>query len=407
MLAWMDGSRMLGDMNTTPLRLLLIIVAATTTNGCSTSDVLRVAVSRDPSAALESMAKSRAESYKTNPVRLVNDIRQARANYNKLVALLNGEAGKEWGRDGVLTPSNKRYVKYTQNYKSRAVVQFDSGRITVETLDQKQPQTSLKNAIVTTLLTPDDPRAVDLYSDRTVKLSGSPYLYGLVEDHRGRSIDTPARAEAYADYLLKHRRKERTQKTEQGDKQVHYVRLQMVSDYQNRQAMRYRDSVNRYAERFGVSRSLIYAIIKTESAFNPFAVSSAPAYGLMQLVPSTGGRDAFKKAEGYDHTPSKQYLFIADNNIKLGTAYLNLLEGSYLRSIRDPLTREYCTIAAYNGGAGNVFYMFSKDKRRAAEIINGMKPSEVYQRLRDKHPRDETRRYLVKVLSARREFVSI
>jgi membrane-bound lytic murein transglycosylase C len=353
------------------------------------------------------MAQGRAASYKTNPVRLVNDIKRARTNYRKLVALLSGEAGKEWGQRGVLTPSNKRYVKYTQNYKSRAIVQFDRGQVTVETLDQEQPQKSLKNAIVTTLLTPNDPRAVDLYSDRTVKLSGSPYLYALVEDHRGRAIDTPQRAEAFADYLLKNKRQQRQLTTEHGSKQVHYVRLQMVSDYQNRQAIRYRDQVNKYAARYGVSRSLIYAIIKTESAFNPFAVSSAPAYGLMQLVPGTGGRDAFKKAEGYDHTPSREYLFNADNNINLGTAYLSLLEQNYLRSIDNPLSREYCTIAAYNGGAGNVFYMFSQDRQRAAAIINSLSPAEVYQRLRDKHPRDETRRYLVKVLNARREFVSI
>jgi membrane-bound lytic murein transglycosylase C len=369
--------------------------------------MLRVATSRSPSAALESMAHSRAESYKTNPLRLVNDIKQARANYNKLVALLTGKAGKEWGKRGVLTPSNKRYVKYTQNYKSRAIVQFDRGLVTIETLDQKQPQQSLKSAIVTTLLTPDDPRAVDLYSDKTIKLSGSPYLYGLIEDNHGRSIGTPQRAEAYADYLLKNSVTQRTQSTELGNKQVSYVKLKMVSDYENKQALRYRDQVNKYAARYGVSRSLVYAIIKTESAFNPFAVSSAPAYGLMQLVPSTAGRDAFKKVEGYDHTPSKEYLFIVDNNIKLGTAYLGILEQDYLGMIHDPLSREYCSIAAYNGGAGNVFNMFSKDRRKAADIINSLSPSEVYQRLRDKHPRDETRRYLVKVLSARREFVRI
>ncbi len=45
-------------------------------------------------------------------------------------------------------------VKYTQNYMSRTIVDFDSGSIMVETLDDKAPKESLKNAIVTTLLTP-------------------------------------------------------------------------------------------------------------------------------------------------------------------------------------------------------------------------------------------------------------
>jgi membrane-bound lytic murein transglycosylase C len=60
---------------------------------------------------------------------------------------------------------------------------------------------------------------------------------------------------------------------------------------------------------------LIYAIIKIESSFNPYAVSSAPAYGMMQLVPSSGGREAYRKAKGEDKMPDKEYLFNADNNI--------------------------------------------------------------------------------------------
>lgn len=67
------------------------------------------------------------------------------------------------GRE-VKVPEQKKYVKYTQNYMSRTVVDFDNGTIVVETLDDKILKESLTNAIVTTLLTPDDPRSVDLFS---------------------------------------------------------------------------------------------------------------------------------------------------------------------------------------------------------------------------------------------------
>ena len=94
-----------------------------------------------------------------------------------------------WGKKEVKEPKPKEYVKYTQNYLSRASVDFDKGLITVETLDQTEPLKSLKNAIITTLLTPNDPRAVDLYSAKTIKLGGLPFLYGEVKDHSGECHD--------------------------------------------------------------------------------------------------------------------------------------------------------------------------------------------------------------------------
>jgi membrane-bound lytic murein transglycosylase C len=382
----------------------VISSAALALQACSVQQAMTVATSTSPQQAARALAQNRVASYERNPALLVKDLESARRNFDKMVALLRGEVGKTWGKDEVVVPGNKRYVKYTQNYLSRAMVQFETGEITVETLDQRTPAQSLRNAIVTTLLTPDDPRAVDLYSASTVALSGKPYLYGLVEDHRQRPIGEARQAEEFAEHLLRTRSESRTIRTGQGMKKATLVHFRMVSDHSNRQALRYAAMVNRHARRFGVSQSLVYAVMKTESAFNPFAVSSAPAYGLMQLVPSTGGRDAYKFAKGNDRTPTKEYLFGADNNIELGTAYLNLLDTRYLGRIADPLAREYCTIAAYNGGAGNVMNLFSRDRARAVEVINGLPPSEVYRKLRDEHPRDETRRYLVKVLDARKQF---
>jgi membrane-bound lytic murein transglycosylase C len=387
--------------------LLASLLAPLFITSCSVTDVMQVAISRDPSAAVNAMTHNRVESYRSNPVRLVNDIKRVQNNYEKLLAMLRGEVRKSWGKGEVVIPDNKRYVKYTQNYKSRAIVHFDSGTVTVETLDIASPQQSLKNAIVTTLLTPDDPRAVDLYSDKGITLSGTPYLYGLLEDHDNKAIGTPWRAERYADYLLKMHTQQRTIKTDNGEQPVLFINLKMVNDFENRQALRYQKPVTQYATKYGVSRSLVYAIIKTESAFNPFAASTAPAYGLMQLVPSTGGRDAYNYVKGYDRTPSKEYLFNASNNIELGTAYLNILDRNYLIAIHDPLSREYCTIAAYNGGAGNVFKLFSANREDAARHINQLSPAEVYRKLHEQHPREETRRYLAKVLDARRHFATL
>ena len=385
-------------------RFLLLITSSVAFAGCSTQDVVNIALSKDPEHAIEHMARARAESYKRDPRRLVEDAKRARRQLNQLIAFLRGEVSETWGEDEVVVPSNKRYVKYTQAYKSRAIVNFDSGEIIVETVDQKKPLQNLEQAVITTLLTPEDPRAVDLYSDKQIKLAGRPYLQGLVRDHNGRQIDNPAAAEAYARYLVGGALKAR--KTGKNDT-VRYVRMMMVRDHTHRQASRYLPYVNKHTRRFGVSKSLVFAVIKTESAFNPFAVSTAPAYGLMQLVPTSGGRDAYAEVKGRDGIPSKEYLFDSNNNIELGTAYLYLIDTRYLKAIRNSVSREYCAIAAYNGGTGNVLRVFAKDRRQAVDLINRLSPGAVYDRLRAQHSRAETRRYLGKVVNARKEFVNL
>lgn len=375
--------------------LLLIPLCAPYLVACSTGEIVNAALSKNP----ESILRNRANSYKTNPLRLVNDIK-------RLNSLLSGEAGKEWGNKNVVLPGKHTYVKYTQNYQSRAIINFDTGLITVETVDQKTPLPSLRSAIVTTLLTPGDPRAVDLYSASTIKLTGTPYLYGLVRDHKAQFVDSPAQAERFAEHLLT-TDKVRSLVTEKGSRTAYSVHIQMVNDHVDQRARRYATLVEHFSSRFNVSRSLVYAVIKTESNFNPFAVSSAPAYGLMQLVPESGGREALRHIKGQDNAPSRDYLFDATNNIELGTGYLDVINRKYLGAVQNPVSREYCTIAAYNTGAGNVLSVFSTDREQAVNIINRMSAADVYQRLRKGLRYAEARRYLGKVVDARKHFATL
>ena len=377
-------------------------------NSGTARNISALASSKDPGEALKYSLKQRSEYYKRNPRAITEDIRAVKRDFDKLMSLLRGKAGEKWGKQEAKVPTKKQYVKYTQNYQSRAVVDFDHGVVMVETLDERDAIGSLRNAIVTTLLTPDDPRSVDLFSDKAITLSGDkePYLKGLVVNQKGKIIADPHDAEAYAQYLIQEKRQQRKVDVDGTKKKSTYVKIAMVSNFSNKQAQKYSKMVKRYAVHYSISPSLVYAVIRTESNFNPYAVSPVPAFGMMQLVPSSGGRDGYRRATGNDGIPSKEYLFDANNNIELGTAYLNVLAFDYLKMIQNDVSREYAVISAYNTGTGNVLRTFSKDRTEAVNAINRKSPPEVYAKLRANLPYEETRHYLERVVDYRKHFIA-
>jgi len=399
----------------------VILTFALLTTGCETTDraltaagrvargqsgraIIDLASGKDPAK----IAKKRLDQYARDPDALFRDMREAKKDFEAILAALGVNVGKTWGTKEVQLPERKKYVKYTQNYKSRAIVNFDSGEILVETLDDQDPQRSLKNAVTTTILTPEDPRAVDLFSDKEIVLTDNkpPYLYGLVLDQQNKPMRTPEEAEPFAAHLLEKKSGTRMIDHDGTKKTAHYVTMAMVSNLAVKQADKYRPLVHQFAQQYDISPSLVFAIIRTESNFNPYAVSSAPAYGLMQLVPTSGGREAYRKAKGQDVAPSRDYLFDPANNVELGTAYLNVLMFNQLEAVDHNVSREYCVIAAYNTGPSNVFRTFSRDRVAAVNQINGLQPAGVYDQLRQHLPYEETRHYLEKVTGYRKAFVS-
>jgi len=396
------------DMNR---RMLLGTAGALTLSACSTQQVVNLATARSPEAALRNMAQSRVNAYTYNPQLALADLRRIKNEYDKLMGNLQQESGEKWGkRESGTLPSRTRYVKYTENYKNRVVVDYDAGTILIEHLDEEGVKDKLRRATVVALLTPGDPGAVDLFSDKEITLSGQPYLQDLVVDQNNTVIKTREDVERYASYLVENRLQQRSIDVNGAPKTVFYVQMAMVNAAIDKRALRYASLVRQNSDKTRVSRSLIYAIIRIESAFNPYAVSSAPAYGLMQLVPTSGGREAYRKSRGEDVIPSKEFLFTPENNIEFGTAYLGvLLFDSPLREIRDPVSREYCAIAAYNTGPSNVYRAFSSKNGRARQdealdAVNAMRPDEVYNALRSKLPYDETRGYIANAVQAKKRY---
>lgn len=125
------------------------------------------------------------------------------------------------------------------------------------------------------------------------------------------------------------------------------------------------------AERYYSDWRLILAMIKAESGFDPNAVSSVGACGLMQLMPETATFIAAK--EGIEHFD----LFSATDNLRLGCKYLLYLETRF--SDRDAV------LAAYNAGEGNVREWLRQEKySKDGKTLNDL-------------PFSETKNYLKKV----------
>ena len=88
------------------------------------------------------------------------------------------------------------------------------------------------------------------------------------------------------------------------------------------------------------SKSLYLAVMRQESSFDPKAVSSAGAFGLMQLMPDTAKRMAKKIGE-----QENSYRTSPKANIAKGICYIDWLSEQFPSLV--------LVIAAYNAGEGN------------------------------------------------------
>ncbi len=107
---------------------------------------------------------------------------------------------------------------------------------------------------------------------------------------------------------------------------------------------KYSAYVERYSEKYDIDENFIYAVIKTESGFDPDAVSDVGAVGLMQLMEIAFNEvsNNIEDNKGLDYSD----MYNPEYNIMYGSWYLSYLYkqfGSY-----------ELTIAAYHAGMTEV-----------------------------------------------------
>ncbi|MBQ4312881.1 MAG: lytic transglycosylase domain-containing protein [Clostridia bacterium] len=114
----------------------------------------------------------------------------------------------------------------------------------------------------------------------------------------------------------------------------------------------YRQYIEQSCTEFGVDESLVYAVIHTESGFDPMARSEVGAMGLMQIMPETFSWLQSKLPPESELSPDA--LYDPQTNIRYGVYFLSLLEQQFGADV--------LTVAAYHAGQGKVASWLSSEQ---------------------------------------------
>lgn len=312
---------------------------------------------------------------------------------------------KMWGTRKVDTSTTKRYVGYDKDFAGRRTIDFEKGQARVEMLidpkdaaDPSKLKKAVENEIVKMIKDQgtDDP----LSAQQQTPLLAAPILANQVQTPDGKAV-TPENARKFAAGVALGSTIKREEVTgKDGKKRISVsAAFPLVPDHVKRRAEEFKALIQRESKRFNLDPRLVFATVHTESYFNPQARSGAPAYGLMQLVPTSGARSAYLFVYNEDKLLTPEYLYQPKNNVELGAGLLNLMMTKDFKDIQNEKSRVYCAIAGYNTGPGNVARSFigKRDIPKAIQRINQMTPEEVFNNLRTKLPFEETRTYVVTV----------
>ena len=262
---------------------------------------------------------------------------------------------KSWS--DVALSSQKIYVDYFDDFKSRVKIDFDEGVVKVEVLDAlKRSKSSIEALFIKGLERNRELLDGQLSTDSAILKQ----IKSSIQDINGKTLT----------------------KYELG--------LKMVPEHVKIRAKKYLPSVIHWSSKNSIPPQLVLAVMWQESAFNPKARSHIPAFGLMQIVPKYAGNEV-KEYLGESDIVDGDFLYKADNNIRYGTSYLKLLSQKYFSHILPFEKRAPFIIAGYNWGPSRLL------KHLERGSIKVLSSSEIKQQIIAVAPA-ETKGYLVKVL---------
>ncbi|MCW8838207.1 MAG: transglycosylase SLT domain-containing protein [Thiovulaceae bacterium] len=317
------------------------------------------------------------------------------------------ELGVFWDEPKLSTKDS--WLSYSDDKKTRSDVNFEKNTITLETIATSEDEANINLQVALAKAVTVDTKTlqeIDPLEKRLSKIKKpfdvedsdvdkKPILSTVIFDKE----PTKESLKTYVKNKVSIPKMVAIESNKIEESKVYSIAIKLPDDTMIKRSKIYLDDVKKYAKKEGLPKALVFAIMHSESSFNPRARSHIPAYGLMQIVPQTAGRDTYKYLYKKDKLVSSKYLYNSKNNIQMGSAYLHILYYRYLRKIKHPTSRLYCAIAAYNTGSSNVAYAFIKrnNMQMAAPIINKLTPKQVYGKLIRDLKYDEPKNYLKKV----------
>lgn len=327
------------------------------------------------------------------------------------IELFKKEMIKKWGI--YFQSTNTEWVEYNNKRNAVSLVNFKNGRISFWVLVNKNEskqiiarkvEREIKRKL-TNDCAKDCAKDTIFYQNKIIhKKKETIFLDGQIIDNRGQiiTIDKVSKFAKNISYNYKIFKSSKHKNKQAGDNKTSaFVMFKLAPNHLKQRIKKYLPIVEKYCNKYGLNKSRVLATIHIESNFNPMALSSAHAVGLMQLVPKYGGQEAYGFVHKSNSIPKDSYLYNPENNIELGCAYIYLLNNKYFQKINIEKKKSYCTISAYNTGPFNVAYAFigKRSLGNAISVINSMKSATVYSHLISKLPYKETRRYLQNVTS--------
>jgi membrane-bound lytic murein transglycosylase C len=290
-----------------------------------------------------------------------------------------------------LLPGKKQWIDYSADLNQRTTVDFDSGAITVEIHQSLTPQqvTILAEKTITQLT--NTSLSDTLAKDPIVQAVNKQ----LIDDNKQLAMPKISPTLLAKEYIG-----EVATISSQREQNKTTITIPLKPNLLSDNAQRYYPFAQQQAQRWQIPASLILAIIHTESSFNPLARSHIPAFGLMQIVPSSAGKDVTEFLNGKTTLLRPEYLYSAEQNIEAGSIYLHLLMSRYFKGVKNSKNKLYMSIAGYNTGPGNVARALSNTTslKRATQSANEQTSEQLYFQLIDNLPYQETVNYLEKVL---------